>query len=215
MVRIILRTGQPGMPPEERVIADYDIIDYRTKTELTSQKMFNTMIVALRSFRDMAAIREHEDKLQQLEDAFERFVPQEFLHILNKKSIADVQLGDQTQEEMTVLFPDIRDFTSLSEKITPEENFKFTNSYLSRMEPSIRDYHGSLDKFIGDAIMALFPTNAQDAVQAEVAMLQAMFEYNQDRSKVDYDPAEFYLNLCRRYIEPGVPENWDGVIVMN
>ena len=195
MIRIILRTGQPGMAPEARVIADYDINDYRTKTELTSQKMFNTMIVALRSFRDMMAIEAHKDELQNMVDAFERFVPQEFLRILNKESITDVQLGDQIQEEMTVLFSDIRDFTLLSEKMTPEENFKFTNSYLSRMEPSIRAYHGFVDKFIGDAIMALFPTNAQDAVQAAVDMLQALFEYNQDRSKVHYDPIRVGIGI--------------------
>ena len=195
IIRIILRTGQPGMAPEEQVISGYDINDYRTKTELTSQKMYNTMIVALRSFRDIMSIEAHKEELQELVDAFERFVPQEFLRILNKTSITEVKLGDQTQQEMTVLFSDIRDFTRLSEKMTPEENFKFTNSYLSRMEPSIRAYHGFVDKFIGDAIMALFPTSAQDAVQAAVDMLKALFEYNQDRSKVNYDPIRVGIGI--------------------
>ncbi|MFT5365883.1 MAG: adenylate cyclase [Candidatus Latescibacterota bacterium] len=195
MIRIILRTGQPGMAPEARVISDYDINDYRTKTELTSQKMFNTMIVALRSFRDLMQIEAHKDELQKLVNAYERFVPHEFLHILNKNSITDVELGDQVQEEMTVLFSDIRDFTRLSEKMTPEENFKFTNSYLSRMEPSIRAHHGFVDKFIGDAIMALFPTCADDAVQAAVDMLKALVKYNQDRSRMNYDSVRVGVGL--------------------
>ena len=58
---------------------------------------------------------------------------------------------------MTVLFSDIRSFTSLSESMTPFENFNFLNSYLSRMGPEIRANGGFIDKYIGDAIMALFP----------------------------------------------------------
>ena len=73
--------------------------------------------------------------LQQIIIATERFVPREFLSFLEKRSIVDVKLGDQVQREMTVLFSDIRAFTTLSEHMTPEENFKFLNSYLSQMDP--------------------------------------------------------------------------------
>ena len=54
------------------------------------------------------------------------------------------------------MFADIRDFTSLSETMTLMENFNFINSYLSQMEPVISTHHGIIDKYIGDAIMALF-----------------------------------------------------------
>ena len=50
-IRIILRTGQPGQVPEKKVIVDYDIDDYKTKTEFTSQKLFTTIITALRSYQ--------------------------------------------------------------------------------------------------------------------------------------------------------------------
>jgi response regulator RpfG family c-di-GMP phosphodiesterase len=56
MIRIILRTGQPGQAPEKQVIVEYDINDYKEKTELTSQKLFSTIIVAIRSFRDLKMI---------------------------------------------------------------------------------------------------------------------------------------------------------------
>lgn len=49
LVRIVLRTGQPGQAPEQRVILDYDINDYKTKTELTVQKLYTTVIASLRS----------------------------------------------------------------------------------------------------------------------------------------------------------------------
>lgn len=55
------------------------------------------------------------------------------------------------------MFLEICDFTSLSERMTLEENFEFINGFLSVMAPIIREYHGVIDKYIGDAIMAIFP----------------------------------------------------------
>lgn len=84
-------------------------------------------------------------------------MPHEFLSFLQKQSILDVQLGDQTLKDITILFADIRSFTTLSENMTPEETFKFLNSYLNRIGPIIRSHNGFIDKYIGDGIMALFP----------------------------------------------------------
>ena len=121
-------------------------------------------------------------ELFEINQSYSRFVPRQFLQMLEKKSILDVQLGDHVlQEEMSVLFSDIRDFTPLSEAMTPEENFKFINSYLSRMEPAIIENQGFIDKYIGDAIMALFSGGADGAVKAAIAMLHRLAEYNLDR----------------------------------
>lgn len=65
-VRIILRTGQPGQAPEKVVIADYDINDYKEKTELTSQKLFTTIISALRSYRDIKIIENNKQGLENI-----------------------------------------------------------------------------------------------------------------------------------------------------
>ncbi|MGE5517730.1 MAG: diguanylate cyclase [Bacteroidota bacterium] len=65
-VRIILRTGQPGQAPEERVILDYDINDYKSKTELTAQKLFTTVIASLRAFEDITALETNRRGLQQI-----------------------------------------------------------------------------------------------------------------------------------------------------
>jgi methyl-accepting chemotaxis protein len=93
--------------------------------------------------------------LKAIEQAYARFVPNEFLHLLNKKRILDIQLGNHKEMEMTVLFSDIRSFTSLSEQMSPQENFYFLNSYLGEMGPIIEKHQGFIDKYIGDAIMAL------------------------------------------------------------
>lgn len=66
MIRIILRTGQPGMAPEQEVVVKYDINDYREKTELTSQKLHTTMITALRSYQDLNLIKSNHQGLEQI-----------------------------------------------------------------------------------------------------------------------------------------------------
>jgi adenylate cyclase len=133
--------------------------------------------------------------LNQLNHAFSRFVPGQFLQLLNKETIIDVKLGDQVEKEMSVLFSDIRDFTALSEGMTPEENFKFINSYLSRMEPTIIKNKGFIDKYIGDAIMALFSGGADDAVKAGIAMLHQLTEYNQHRANCNYRAIQLGMGI--------------------
>ncbi|MFV3074345.1 diguanylate cyclase [Niveispirillum fermenti] len=65
-VRIILRTGQPGQAPEERVIADYDVNDYKAKTELTAQKLFTTVIAALRAYDSIVTIEANRRGLRRM-----------------------------------------------------------------------------------------------------------------------------------------------------
>ncbi|MEG3971560.1 AAA family ATPase [Microcoleus sp. T2B6] len=130
-----------------------------------------------------------------LNQAYERFVPNQFLQFLDKSSIIDVELGDQVQLEMSVLFSDIRDFTTLSETMTPKENFRFINSYLSRMEPVINENNGFIDKYIGDAIMALFSGEANNAVKAGIAMLHCLVEYNQNRANFGCAPIQIGIGI--------------------
>ncbi len=117
-------------------------------------------------------------ELVRLNAAYERFVPRELVSFLQKQSIVDVQLGDQIEREMTILFSDIRDFTSLSESMSPQANFNFINTYLSYIGPVIRRHRGFIDKYMGDAVMALFPDQAEDALQAAIDMLDEVANYN-------------------------------------
>ncbi|GAB4513121.1 MAG: DUF3369 domain-containing protein [Roseibium sp.] len=68
-VRIILRTGQPGQAPERRVITDYDINDYKEKTELTAQKLSTLMYASLRSFRDITSLEKSKRGLEAVIEA--------------------------------------------------------------------------------------------------------------------------------------------------
>lgn len=125
-------------------------------------------------------------RLAKINLSYSRFVPYEFLRFLDRESIEDVHLGDQVQREMSILFSDIRAFTTLSEGMTPQENFNFLNSYLGRVSPVIRQFRGFVDKYIGDGVMALFPDKAEDALQAAIAIQQEVTLYNRYRRKNDY-----------------------------
>lgn len=126
---------------------------------------------------------EANQKLEELLTAYGRFVPHEYLRFLRKKSITDVQLGDHVSKSMAVMFSDIRSFTTLSETMTPKENFAFVNAYLKRVSPEIRNNHGLIVKFLGDGMMAVFPEGADDALAAGVAMFKAVELYNQEREQ--------------------------------
>ncbi len=133
--------------------------------------------------------------LSDLNHSLERFVPHEFLAFLQKHSIMDVQLGDQILKDITILFADIRSFTTLSEKMTPEETFKFLNSYLNRIGPIIRSHNGFIDKYIGDAIMALFPHSPTDALDAAIAIVARIQEYNNERSRLGLEPIRIGIGI--------------------
>ncbi|MGK7922874.1 MAG: ATP-binding protein, partial [Trichodesmium sp.] len=134
-------------------------------------------------------------RLAKINAAYGRFVPHTFLHLLRRESIVDVKLGDHVKQKMSILFSDIRSFTTLSESMSPEANFKFINAYLSRMEPAILDNQGFIDKYIGDAIMALFPTNADDAVNAGINMLKNLATFNLENPKYQQQPVKIGIGI--------------------
>ena len=169
------------------------------------------------SFNDMAeTIQEHNALQEALTNAYGRFVPKELLRLMDRTSILDVKLGDQVQKEMTVLFSDIRSFTKMSETMTPFENFNFLNSYLRRMGPEIRNNRGVIDKYIGDAIMALFPAEPEDALAAAVAMHKRLIEYNTHRANSGYPPISIGIavNMGKLMLGTlGEQERMDGSVI--
>ncbi|HTX73899.1 MAG TPA: response regulator, partial [Rectinemataceae bacterium] len=135
------------------------------------------------SRRELAARIKTHLQLSQINKAYGRFVPHEFLSILGKESIIDVSLGDQVLREMTVMFADIRAFTRLSENMSPADNFRFINEYFGQIVPAIRERGGIVDKYLGDGILALFPAQVDDALSAAIGAHGAVDSFNQQRSR--------------------------------
>ncbi|MBE9094696.1 response regulator [Tychonema sp. LEGE 07203] len=128
--------------------------------------------------------------LSQTNSAYGRFFPDAFLEFLKKESIVDIQLGNHVSKQMAVMFSDIRSFTSLSETMTPQQNFDFVNAYLREVSPTIRENHGFIVKYLGDGMMAVFPNGADDALKSGIAKLQQVHRYNVDRLRSGYQPIQ-------------------------
>ncbi|NEQ71802.1 MAG: response regulator [Okeania sp. SIO2C9] len=118
-------------------------------------------------------------QLSKITNAYGRFVPHEYVKLLSKENIIDVNLGDRVCKKMAIFFSDIRSFTTLSEKMTAQETFAFVNGYLEQVAPEIRDRHGLIIKFMGDGIMAVFPNGVDDAIQSSISQLHKLHKYNQ------------------------------------
>lgn len=168
-------------------------------------------------FNVMASkIEEYIANISRMNEAYFRFVPKQFLEFLGKKSIIDVQLGDQIQKEMSVLFTDIRDFTTLSEEMTPKENFDFLNGYLSNMEPVISRNHGFIDKYIGDSIMALFIGSVENSIDAAIEMRAGLADFNLHRKMEKKQPINSGIGIHTGNLMLGVVGGhgrMDGTVV--
>ncbi|HBG35574.1 MAG TPA: hypothetical protein DDW88_00715 [Treponema sp.] len=151
--------------------------------------MFFQSLIIAKKFRNALVIsKRYGENLENLNRSLERFIPREVLSFLNKDSIMDIQIGEHTELLMTILVIDIRNFTYFSERLSPEENFKFLNSYLKRIAPIIRNNNGFIDKYMGDGFMALFPDSPGCAIKTALEIRKAMLLYNEHRSSCNYEP---------------------------
>lgn len=141
-------------------------------------------------------------KIEKLSIVFQKFIPQRFLHHVAKEGIEEIRLGNAEIEDITVLFTDIRDFTTLSESMMPQEVLNFLNSYLERITQPIIKGGGTIDKYMGDSIMALFDRadnnreqEAKAAVKAAINIFDTLSIYNSHRKKSNYDKVSIGLSI--------------------
>ncbi|HET7505612.1 MAG TPA: adenylate/guanylate cyclase domain-containing protein [Kofleriaceae bacterium] len=137
-----------------------------------------------RAFNDMAADLEASfGKLRRTSRAFEQFVPRKFLAVIAPAGIENIVVGTGAHRRLSVLFSDLRGFTSLSEGMAPMAVFHLLNDYLARMGGVVDAHGGFVDKYIGDAIMALFDDEHSDGVvRAVVGMRAALCAFNAERA---------------------------------
>jgi len=146
----------------------------------------NYAAVAVERARLNQKILAEEKKRERLR----RFLsPQVANRILSTSESQGAALGIPEQKDVSVLFADIVGFTSMSERMTPAAVALLLNEYLSRMTDIIFKYEGTLDKYIGDAIMAVFgapldmPDHAARCVRAGLEMRERLLEFNAERKE--------------------------------
>ncbi|HZV68827.1 MAG TPA: response regulator [Saprospiraceae bacterium] len=116
-----------------------------------------------------------------IHEATNRFVPHEFIHSLGRQSIIDLHRGDMVEQNVHVMFSDIREYTALAEDMTPRENFQFVNALAGKVGPIVKHNRGMINQYLGDTIMMLFLKQADDGVQAGIDILRMIDEYNTQR----------------------------------
>lgn len=132
------------------------------------------------SFNSMSrGLQEREN----LKTSFGKFVSKE---IAEMSLSGDMRLGGERME-CAIFFSDIRGFTAMSEKLRPEDVVEFLNEYFSEMVRCVNETHGHVDKFIGDAVMAVWGAprshgnNTENAINGALMMREALIEFNRGR----------------------------------
>ncbi|MFO1406582.1 MAG: 7TM diverse intracellular signaling domain-containing protein [Steroidobacteraceae bacterium] len=151
----------------------------------------------------LARIRTHLNLLR-INSAYSYYVPHEFLKFLSRESITDVQLGDNVEMEAAVLVSDIRGFTTISEHMTPDENFRFVNDYLAVAGPPIRRNGGFVDRYSGDGVLAVFPGGSDDALKAARETMQGLEGFNRERASRGLEPVRIGVGLHRGRLRLGI-----------
>lgn len=141
------------------------------------------------------ALSEQLQTKARLLTSFARFVPVAFLEFLGIKSVEDAEPGAGVRRDVIVMFTDMRNFTRFSEQMDVEDNFRFLNGYLRRVAPLISRYGGFIDKYIGDAIMAIFTESADEALRCALQMQLELQEYNAERARRGHAAIEMGVGL--------------------
>jgi class 3 adenylate cyclase len=116
------------------------------------------------------------------EETIKKFVPRLLLKMLKCYRLSEITLGRSVERDLAVLFSDIRNFTQMSERMSPNQIFNYLNKYLSVVGPIIRKNSGYIDKFMGDGVLACFPT-VQGAIQASIEMQEAINMMNNESTE--------------------------------
>lgn len=164
--------------------------DFDVKTRVYTGDEIGVMKAHFNDMVDGLAERE------RLKDTFGRYVSVEVAKQLMKAG--KIRLGGESIEA-TILFSDIRDFTPMSERMSPQELVAFLNDYFAHVTEPVSAHNGVVSKFIGDAVMAIFAPqfgsadHAGDAVRAALSMKTKLAEFNAKRAGAE--PVRFGVGL--------------------
>lgn len=146
------------------------------------------------TFNEMAKGLEEREKVKSV---FNKFHNKEIAQLLLN---GDIKLGGE-RKNVAILFSDIRSFTTMSESMEPEEVVEMLNEYMSAMVKVIRTHHGVIDKFVGDAIIALWgvpdsnPNDIENAVKAALGMRKSLKRLNLKRELKGKPPLSIGIGI--------------------
>jgi len=164
LIRIILRTGQPGQAPEKTVIVDYDIFDYKNKTELTAQKLFSSVVSGLRSYKDVLALANHSEGLKKVVESTANLFKQQYAN--QYASGVLMQLTSVLYHSADSLLVNLCVDTDASDRE-------------KKQSQQIIAATGNFEKHVGGNYMNIIPESLQ---QQALASEQTIFELRENNS---------------------------------
>ncbi len=120
-------------------------------------------------------------QLRKLNEAYFKFVPKEFLGMLNKEEMTDVVLGDYVETEMTIVFLQFDIFNNNEHEVTPKEQYEAFSEFSLAISPLFSTYNGFISKFISRGFIALFPKSVDDAIECCFAIKKRTKELIEQR----------------------------------
>lgn len=202
------------------------VLGHKEEIEYTAAELKLLTTIALQSSsaiesahlyqKGLKEVQDREEAIRKIHDASQKFVPSEFIKSLGKARITEVSLGDLAEREVTVVFADIRGFTTISEGLSPKDNFLFVNGFNNRMGPIVRKNGGFIMQYLGDGFMALFPKGAQGALEASVEMHKVLQTYNLERSSKNRLPVKIGVGMQNGKLIMGITgdtERLDAAII--
>ncbi|MBN2874641.1 MAG: hemerythrin domain-containing protein [Spirochaetales bacterium] len=145
-----------------------------------------------------------------------RFVPQAALRLLGTEDAKTLQPGNSAEVLVTLMFVDLRNFSSMSEAMEPDETLGLLNEWFGAIEPVIAGYGGYVDKYIGDALLAVFPEDVEAAVSCAVDIVRTIDALNKTRSAAGKVPLGAGIGINTGFVALGVvgaPHRIDVTIV--
>ncbi len=183
----ILLTGQAALDSAINAVNNADLFRYITKP--WEEEDF--VLTVRKGLERYELLKKLKDQVQ----SFQRFVPQQFLESLSLKNYESVVPKQAKELTFSVLFADVRGFTRISERLGAEKTFEFLNEIFDVFARAISENNGFIDKYIGDAVMAIFNGPPVTAMNAALRMSKELVGINRVRVNDDIFPIRIGVGI--------------------
>lgn len=133
-------------------------------------------------------VQKYISQVTRMGEVYFRFFPQQFIHYLGKKSVLELELGDQAKKDMTILTANIKDFNGITSEMSSEDKFSFINKYLSKLCPIVAANRGTINVYMNDGIQAFFEGDSIDAVKASIGIAEGLNDFDTENPVIASHP---------------------------